>query len=309
MTRKEGFIDVEKMLEQIGVDTTSINSILGSPSVNVIDYMYESKIHFSFQYHGETYYFKRDIYSNCSPYNELVIDELAKDFGISCVDYDLAVLGRTIKGVISKNFRLENVQYISGDQLFTNVWKKYHINTSNNLESIWDTFEYYCYNFPNKREIIAKLTNKIISIYLFDIITAQGDRHELNWEVMEYKNDIDIAPIYDNERILMSNSENINVCLKVGDNIEDYENIAKSIQQFQKVSSSEFTDIIKDKLWIISEENLNKVFDRIEKKTGYPMPDEEKEFYLNGYREHKKKLEEILDLTEVREEPNERKNR
>lgn len=309
MTRKEGFIEVDKMLQEIGVDTTNLNSILKSPQVREIDYIHESKIHFSFTYHNEIYYFKKDTYPNCSPYNELVADELAKDFGIPCVDYDLATLGRTTKGVISKNFRLENVQYISGNELFTNVWNKYHVSTSNNLEDIWNAFEYRYRNLPNKREIIAKLTNKIVNIYLFDIITGQGDRHEGNWEIMEYENNLDIAPLYDNERILMNSSKNIEVCLITENSDVDYEKIDKSIKRFQKVSGEEFTNIIKEKLWIISEENLNKVFGRIEAKTGYPMPDEEKEFYLNGYQEHKRKLEEILGLTEEREEYNERKSR
>ena len=251
MTRKEGFIEVDKMLQEIGVDTTNLNSILESPQVKQIDYIYESKVHFSFTYHNEIYYFKKDTYPNCSPYNELVACELAKDFGIPCVEYDLAILGGTTKGVISKNFRLENVQYISGEELFTNVWDKYHIRTSNNLEYIWNALEHHYYSLPNKREIIAKLTNKIVNIYLFDIITGQGDRHEGNWKIIEYKNNPNIAPLYDNERILMNSSKNIEVCLTVENSNVDCEAIDKSIKQFRKVSSEEFTNIIKDKLWII----------------------------------------------------------
>ena len=41
MTRKEGFIEVDKMLEGIGVDTTSIDSILKSKQVNIIKHNFK----------------------------------------------------------------------------------------------------------------------------------------------------------------------------------------------------------------------------------------------------------------------------
>ena len=66
---------------------------------------------------------------------------------------------------------------------------------------------------------------------------------------------------------------------------------------------------IKDKLWIISEENLYKIFARIEEKTKYPIPKEIKSFYLIYYRKHRERLEEVLSLAKEGEKQNEGKNR
>ena len=313
MTRKEGFIEVDKMLEKIGVDTTDLDTILASPLVHIIKNN-TTGIHFSFKYEGETYFYKHSFYIKnglkivINPYNELVAQELTKDFDISCIDYDLAILNSN-RGVLSKSYKQENIIYISGAELLQEFVNNAHGRRYNTLENIWDALEYHYQNYPNKRDTIRNLMKQVVNIYLYDIITCQIDRHPKNWEIMEEDDNVNIAPLYDNSMILESKEENAVVSLGVDFIWADYESLWKSIKQFQRVSSEEFTNIIKEKLWIISGENLNKVFDRTEKKTGYRMPDEEKKFYLNSYRKHKEKLEEILGLTEEREEHNERKNR
>ncbi len=70
----------------------------------------------------------------------------------------------------------------------------------------------------------------------------------------------------------------------------------KSIQQFQNVSSDEYSSIIKEKLWIISNDNLKSVFERIENKIGYIIPPKYKEVYLSAYAKHKDRLEKLLRL-------------
>lgn len=87
----------------------------------------------------------------------------------------------------------------------------------------------------------------------------------------------------------------IDVDINDDDLTEKEDLLYKSLESFQKVSNENYVDIIKNKLWVIGEENLNKVFERIEKKTGYPMLEERKEYYLNGYKKHRERLEEILN--------------
>lgn len=320
MTRKEGFIEVDKMLEEIGVNTSSLISILNDPQIRIVTSV-SGGIHFSFYYKGETYYYKHSVLFNgtlIDPYSELVAGELAEDFGISHVNYDLATIGFN-KGVLSKNFKKKNNNYIIGSDVLGQKITYYDLDNNDNLvkesrfakntlEDVWDKLEERYQNYNNKKEIVNHLMNQLVNIYIFDIITSQVDRHKENWQIIESDNSIDIEPIYDNERILVIKEDPI-VALGVDFTYKPYEGLYNSIKHFQNISSSEFTDIIKDKLYIIEEENLNKVFDRIEKKTGYPMPQERKEFYLNGYKEHREKLGEILGLTQEREEPNERKNR
>lgn len=310
MTRKEGFIEVDKMLQEIGIDTTNMNNISESPYINK-EYFDETDFLFSFSYRNETYFYKYSNSKYVNPYNELVAEELAKDCGIPCANYDLAILN-SYKGVLSKNFEKENTKYIDGSDLFYEYTSETSRDVFNNIEDIWDVLEYYCYNYTNKKGIVQYLMKKIIDIYLFDIILCHCDRHLKNWKIMKYDDNIDIAPLYDNERILADYVDNNDGLVSMGmslDYCNSCESLLESIKQFQKVSSKEFTNIIKEKLWIISEENLNKVFEKIEKKTGYPMPEERKEFYLSNYQKHRKRLEEVLNLTIEREKPNERKNR
>lgn len=294
MVRKNGFIRVDEMLEEVGVDTSSLDSISKNPNVTLIKNNNQG-FHISFPYKGETYFYKHCFsildgsFIDC--YNELVAEELAKDFGISCVDYDIAALG-SYRGVISKNYKLDNAVYIPGKKVFNDRSYK----DDNTLENIWDALEYRYQNHPNKREIISDLMRKIINIYLFDIISCQNDRHSSNWELMISGRKTDIGPLFDNDRILLDGGKDAVVGLGIDfDSYIPVQNLLESIQSFQYISNEEFTSIIKEKLWIISNENLNKVFEKIEKKTGISMPLDSKLFYLCSYQEHRKKLEKILE--------------
>jgi len=284
MKRKEGFIDLDKVLEYKNIDTKSIETVLKSPDISSIK---GSSKAISFELFDEIYYFK--FYKSISPYNEIVAKELANDFGLPAVKYDLAILGNE-KGVLSQNFRKKNAKYISGFDLLNN-FGYIGFGDDHNLENIWDSLEYRYKNSPNKNEIVKKLMNKIVNIFIFDIIICHYDRHSLNWEIEESENSIDIAPIYDNERLLMTKGDKAWVSLTVDG--ED-SNLKKNLQFFKSISEESFTNLIKDKMWIIGEENLNNIFKRIEDKTNYPMPLELKEYYLEEYKNHKTLLENIL---------------
>lgn len=134
--------------------------------------------------------------------------------------------------------------------------------------------------------------SQIVDIFLFDIITCQPDRHTRNWEIMEKEDIINISPLYDNERILKYREEDAIISISISES-ED-ENLWEALKKFQHLSSDEFNNLIEKRLWIISEENLMSVFERIEKKTNHSMPEKCKNFYLDGYKKHKEKIEEIV---------------
>lgn len=292
MRRKEGFIDVDKMLHDIGVDTTNFDEIIDEELITVIknDRLANRRFVFSFEYDGEKYFYKYNWIG--IPYNELVAEELLKDFGISCVSYDLAVCSGK-KGNISKTFKKEKAIYIDGEEILSNFWSNdKYIETHNNLEDIWDALEYRYDNYPNKRKIIEKLMKKIVNIFVFDIISCQYDRHSVNWQIMESDDEIDIAPLYDNEGILTTSGKTPFISLTITD--QERGILWPEINEFQAVSSEDYINLIKDKIWIISDENLESVFKKIEDKTGYPMPKHIKEYYLKGYQGHRKRLEKII---------------
>ena len=299
MVRKEGFIDLDKLLNEIGIDKINENNLRSNPSITVTRYIEDMLMSINFNYLSEKYFYKYSFYIN--PYNELLANELAKDFGLPSVEYDLAILANK-KGVLSKNYRKDNTTYIRGGDLLYEFWHDTKLlDKHNNLEDIWDALEYHYHNYSNKRTIIEHLMKRIVSIFIFDIINCQGDRHSLNWEIAESENNIDIVPLYDNEYILNADNDTIKLTMvyQYGDDLKH------SLELFQRESSEEYKNILKEKLWIISYENLNSAFLRIEEKTCYPMPEDVKEYYLKKYEKHRKLLENILE----RDELNARKNR
>lgn len=305
MTRKEGYIDVDKMLKEIGINDVNMSKLIHEFRINILTNVGSKKL-LSFNYNGKTYFYKYGKYND--PYNELVAEELAKDFGIRCITYDLAILNG-IKGVISENYKEQNANYILGERLLGNYYNDADgdLEKYNNLKAIQFALEYRYQNHPNKNQIISNLMRQVVDIFLFDIIVCQYDRNSKNWELVENGECISIGPLFDNEGILNSNHETLFVALTLEE--KSYDILWNVLEQFKMDISEEFINIIKEKLWIISEENLYKVFGRIENKTGYPMPEERKNFYVSNYRKHKKRLEEVLGLAVEREELNERKNR
>ena len=296
VTRKEGFIELDKVLNDIGLDDISkLKEMKNNPnenlSINVTKYIEDMNLSINFNYLGEQYFYKYYYYIN--PYNELLANELAKDFGLQNVEYDLAILDNK-KGVLSKNFRKDNAIYIKGADILYEFWQERHLDKHNNLYDIWDALEYRYHNHSNKRDIIEHLMNKIVSIFLFDIINCQGDRHCLNWEIVESENNIDIAPLYDNEFILSTTSYAIALSMvnEISDDLED------SLDMFLKESSIEYKDLLKQKMWIIDAENLKYAFKRIEEKTRYPMPEDVKQYYLIEYEKHRNLLKNQLGMGE-----------
>lgn len=295
MVRKEGFIDIDKIFEELGVDKENIGS---NQIVRVIEKDYQ-KIVFSFDYQGETYYYKYD--SLTLPYSELVAAELANDYGISHVDYDLATYENS-KGVISKDYKKENDKIIEGTVILSDFYEKYdsadtYSEIHNNLEDIWDALEYRYRNHKNKQEIVKDLMKKIVDIFVFDIITCQSDRHSLNWGIIENEDNVDILPLFDNERILMTQGSGAMVSLTTDS--DGFVSLFDNMKEFNHISSDEFNSLIKEKLSIVSEENLNSIFERISNKTEYPMPDSYKEYYLMQFKNHRRNIENILFEEEI----------
>lgn len=302
MRRIEGYIDVNEMLKDniISLDEKQLNTINYKGSCN-------TKIKFLFKYNNEEYFYKYKY--NSIPYNELVASELLEDFGLPHVEYDLAIFN-DCKGVISKNYKDKDFKYIPGEDILNDFKKdNFFVEHYNNLDDIWDALEYRYKNHPNKREIISNIMNKIVKLYIFDIIACQSDRHSLNWEIKENNDTIDLAPIYDNEQILFKSGKNSFISITV----EQYfhEMLFKSIEKFQKVSAEKYIEFLKESLWIISAENLKSIFKRIENKTGYPMPDNYKNYYLSGYQNHREEIEKFLNDCNIKEGEmiNGRKNR
>ena len=197
---------------------------------------------FSFYYNNEEYFFKRCSSIN-SIYNELLAEELAKDYGIECAHYDLASYDGMI-GTISKNI-LEK-----GD-LFHQL-SEFVTDDSNDTQTILQQLK-QIYKDENTINILKK---ELIDIIIFDILIANHDRHSDNLGIIENKSGIHFGPIYDNELMLDYRSiYNGEYSLKVyEDDLE--ENLIKELKQ---------------KLGIIAFKNIASCIKRVENKIGTPI--------------------------------------
>ena len=271
--------DIDEFLDYLKESNSSVKVI---KSYTKHDDILEDSIDqfvFSFEYNGLTYYFKFDSLSN--PLNELICYYIAKDMGLDSVFYDLAMIGG-FAGNLSKDYKVKNAKYISGEEIINSVDKMVDAYKYNNLRGIWHCLEVYFKDYPNMQEIVAKLMMKIVKLFIFDLITGQEDRHEENWGVVIYENgDVDLQPIFDNSRSLEDDPEFVYYGLSLeGNSISEND---KMIQEFLNVSSSEFSDILPNYLWVISEENINKIFKLIEEQINCEIPPNIKRYYINVF--------------------------
>lgn len=271
--------DIDEFLDYLKESNSSVKVI---KSYTKHDDILEDSIDqfvFSFEYNGLTYYFKFDSLSN--PLNELICYYIAKDMGLDSVFYDLAMIGG-FAGNLSKDYKVKNAKYISGEEIINSVDKMVDAYKYNNLRGIWHCLEVYFKDYPNMQEIVAKLMMKIVKLFIFDLITGHEDRHEENWGVVIYENgDVDLQPIFDNSRSLEDDPEFVYYGLSLeGNSISEND---KMIQEFLNVSSSEFSDILPNYLWVISEENINKIFKLIEEQINCEIPPNIKRYYINVF--------------------------
>ena len=159
--------------------------------------------------------------------------------------------------------------------------------------------EVYFKDYPNMQEIVAKLMMKIVKLFIFDLITGQEDRHEENWGVVIYENgDVDLQPIFDNSRSLEDDPEFVYYGLSLeGNSISEND---KMIQEFLSVSSSEFSDILPNYLWVISEENINKIFKLIEEQINCEIQPNIKRYYINVFSINYNFFKSLLDDLKTR---------
>ncbi len=184
---------------------------------------------------------------------------------------------------------------------------------ANNLYDIWSVLTIYA-KINDVDLNIEKFMNDLIDMFVFDIITSQGDRHADNWSIIKNNKDnsIRLCPLYDNSGICCLNREkaikNIvdyvnalnnpslhekkkqkirarlestinhsNSGLKVDlENIERKSKNRELLTEFIASSSQEFNDKVLYFTNQINEDVLNEIFLDIEQQTKAEIPNEVK---------------------------------
>ena len=289
MFRENGFINLDNILNDIGVDTSSLDSIMKSDKITVING--SSSNVFSFEYNNTRFYFKtnddRTLYNY---YAELLAEELAKDFGIPCALYDLAKVGNHY-GVISKDIKKENATYIDLEDIIGS----YHDDLWDNfsLMNIWNDLNTYYKDRDDREKIVSKLISKIVDKFIFDVLICQLDSS--NMKIMESDGNVSLAPIFDNE-FMQYESREFAFYFGVDEKIVPVDKYPalSAFDRFLSISSKQYVDRVVDKMWVISDAKLVKKLENIERKTDYPIPEYIKTTFLNRFTNYRNMLVEVL---------------
>ena len=182
---------------------------------------------------------------------------------------------------------------------------------SNNLYDIWNVIEIY--SRINKVNVnIEEFMNNLINMFIFDIITSQGDRHADNWSIIKNNKDnsIRLCPLYDNsgicslnrgksiknivdyvndlnnplihekkkrkiKELLSSTINHSNSGIKVSlDDVKPKSKNPVMMSEYIEDSSQEFNDKLMQFIELIDEGALNKIFLEVEGQINNKVPDD-----------------------------------
>jgi hypothetical protein len=204
----------------------------------------------------ELYYFK--YVSNISNiYNELIAEEIAKEFGVKNAVTDIGTIDNNIV-ILSKDF-VKNKKFIKMEDILKEVYQVSDTDLYNNIEDV---------SYALKKKYGKDFKDDITKMFLFDVLIGNGDRHSQNYGVLETDKTVRLAPIYDNEEMLGSDYlfENI---YSFGVNRQDY--YASSLGTyhiFEKFldSNDDYTFFINKRKEIINRDNVEKILTNVEKR-------------------------------------------
>ena len=212
------------------------------------------------------------------------------------------------------------------------VQMKNGIITSNNLYDIWSAVEIYCKMSGYTVDTEIFMSN-LTDMFVFDLITNQGDRHADNWGIVIDKetNTIRLASLYDNSGAFALNREKaiVNITdfaerLKIEkrpgkakgiyskmkqtiehsfsgmkiyatDVLERKKNTSL-IESYLHESSDEFIKRLEEVLELITNDNIDLIFCEIQTKTGQPVPDIVKNVTRQILMFNKDKINEMLTI-------------
>lgn len=272
-----GFINIEQM------------------NIEDVQYLRDNKKIFSFWYEGKKYFFKEARHVDFV-YNELVAAEIAKQYGINYVTYDLASNFGQI-GVISENFFQANDEYLSMEYVLKNYFKEERVDNHNNLEEIWIALDFYFKDY----NLVAKLMDQIVDIFLFDILIGNIDRHVENIGFIKRGNQYFLTPAFDNE-LMLSYPCLLEGIYALGVDSDDYFPFANDyvkvrnfLDKFLAVSDSRYLDRLRSKLYLISDDNIENILTKIETSLNFKMNEYIREEIGDNFVTNRKMITSIIN--------------
>ena len=206
---------------------------------------------FCFDYEETKYYFKR--VNKMFVFHEMMGFEIAKEFGLNAVEYDVAFDGEDV-GNLSKNFYKPTMLYL--ETLLTNYYGE--AVDSCNLNDVMILFNE---RFPV--DIRYRLEKQLVDLLMFDLIIDNHDRHSRNIMIdMKTKS---LGPIFDNELMLTKAIYDGKYYFSLFGPDEN------TLDVFMNYMDEDTVKRFVDKVELINKGNIEKYIQRIEEKIGAPI--------------------------------------
>ena len=310
MKRINGFLNIDEYFEIIKKKNNFTDDDL-----EYYGYYKESGYnydHYWLLINGEKYYFKTSAYI----YEEVIASECARFLGIDAVVYDLAEF-KYLEGVISKSYRKEGYDYVSGDEILLEyledndniiklkemgydqekliqLTRRYKIADSiNTLEILWQVLEY---RYPRNTEDIKRIMDNFVLIFILNILLSQTDGMPQNWEIEESIDGISLVPFFDGELMFKKLDVQIdsNCSLSVNFNDKNRSNY-DILREFLKVSSQEFINLFIEKFNLLTIENFLSIIEQIERRIGTKIPTIDRQEIIDNFIENRERIAIILE--------------
>ncbi len=207
---------------------------------------------FTFTYKGKRYFFKpakrvEDIY------NESIAYEIAKDFGIDAIPYDIATINGKI-GYLSMDCFAPGTMYLE------DMLNSFYGNDRNkcNLSDVE-----FMLQERYSEEFAQKISKQLIDLLMFDLIIGNTDRHDRNIVIDERAEKL--GPVFDNELMLNGALYGDKFCFTLF--ALDTDNLGNFVRFMDDNTIARFITKIK----LVSREHIEEVMKRVEAKIGAPL--------------------------------------
>ncbi|MBO5884930.1 MAG: HipA domain-containing protein [Clostridia bacterium] len=228
--------------------------------------------------------------------NELICQELAKQVGIACAEYEPAHF-QGDKGLVSYDVTKDGETLLSGNELCKRMG---FYNCQNSLYQYKDVLKRYCMlNFKTDAD---QVIFDLYKIAVFDALTFQTDRHRNNvFFIKGTDGSLRVAPLIDNELSFYGKNLLFNTMLDKlyrSDLMESYVDQNKVLSVYKNETEVDYQSYIQDVL-MLAEKNqeARQIVDNILKKMNITKAIENVEkqgITINdGYKEYLTKLIEV----------------
>lgn len=225
--------------------------------------------------------------------NELVCQELAKQVGIACAEYEPAHF-KGDKGLVSYDVTKDGETLISGNELCKRMG---FYNCQNSLYQYKDVLKRYC--MLNFRTDANQVILDLYKIAVFDALTFQTDRHRNNvFFIKGEDGSLRVSPLIDNELSFYGKNLLYNTWLDKlyrSDFMESYVDQNKVLSVYKNETEVDYQSYIQDVLMLAEKNpqarqivdtflkrmNITKAIENVE-KMGVKIND--------GYKEYLTKL-------------------